>query len=166
MNADSSVVPVSELAEQPTGSVGAEPVARYTLGSWAEFYPFVEDLVLHQGPRSNNFVWRGQRRESWALSPSIDRLFARFPLTERLAESDRLQDHLERFKKAVRGRRGRTHLLSNSRMSGGRWVSITALRPRCSTGPRLPSPQRTLPSRKMTLGVGNTVSSMAWTDEL
>jgi hypothetical protein len=53
-------------------------------------------------------IWRGQRRESWPLESTIERLFKR--ITSSGASSSRADDfakkHLDSFKYACRGRRG------------------------------------------------------------
>lgn len=99
MNEDSEVLPY-ELAEG---------VATFTLSSWSQFYSLVEtDLVpWHQGWK--DVVWRGQRRHDWPLNSSFDRIFEEALLTaeEGSANADELLHlHLDRFKMAVRGRRG------------------------------------------------------------
>lgn len=87
-------------------------VATYRLDSWAGFYYLIEDKFANADATiPKEFVWRGQANPSWVLSPSLDRLLGKLRASARGWESDEDDDvlvkrHLERFKFAVRGRRG------------------------------------------------------------
>lgn len=61
----------------------------------------------------NAYIWRGQRCESWALEPTLDRLIRESDLsqTKRIDFANR---HLEAFKYAARGRRGANPPLINN----------------------------------------------------
>lgn len=87
----------------------ADGVLTYRLRAWSLFSDFLEREVFdrHQGDR-REFIWRGQRRDVWPLSTSLDRLLDSMGLLDR---SERqlerwAREHLERFKYAARGRRG------------------------------------------------------------
>ncbi len=86
-------------------------VATYRLPAWSSFYSLIEHFVAEgEGVHRRDFVWRGQRNPTWPLSPSLDRILTRLP-EEEIQEFDvgpewRVKRHLERFKFAVRGRRG------------------------------------------------------------
>ena len=84
-------------------------IATYRLTAWAAYYPLIEKTLAVSRASSRDFVWRGQRRDDWALSPSLDRLIGRLTTTGSSLASNPdeiLRIHLERFKMAVRGRRG------------------------------------------------------------
>jgi hypothetical protein len=91
-------------------------IATYRVQAWASFYSLVEDTVaVTSGSTPREFVWRGQRHPDWGLSPSLDRLLDRINRAAsntsgsgEAEETDeqRVSRHLERFKFAVRGRRG------------------------------------------------------------
>lgn len=86
-------------------------VATYRLTRWSSFYSLVETFVAEgDGRHRRDMVWRGQRDPAWTLSPSLDRVLARLPGEEiydpDLGPEGRVKRHLERFKLAVRGRRG------------------------------------------------------------
>lgn len=69
------------------------------LSSWKWFHDFVRKEMLDH----SHYVWRGQRDSAWKLESSFDRLMTFKPKSER----ERLANaHLEKFKLAVRGRRG------------------------------------------------------------
>jgi hypothetical protein len=86
-------------------------VDQYELASWADFLPLTND-VFSKRPA---FVFRGQASSSWPLLSTLDRLEQRFPKRKNLVpgapeffEAPPLSDeqHLNAFKRAVRGRRG------------------------------------------------------------
>src|SRR5687767_11398587 len=86
-------------------------VGIYRLEAWSSFYSLVEQFVAEdRGVRPRDFIWRGQRDPGWPLSPSLDRVLARLfnpnPHEVDSTSEARVQRHLERFKFAVRGRRG------------------------------------------------------------
>lgn len=74
-------------------------IAEIQFGSWSEFSSFI-DLEMKE---YENYVWRGQRNPNWKLETTIDRL--RNKSTNQDWEFD--DKHLEQFKYAVRGRRGK-----------------------------------------------------------
>lgn len=69
--------------------------------SWKYFMDFVYQEMLDY----EDYIWRGHRSENWGLEPTLDRLIkkARIPLSQ---QSRFRNSHLDRFKYAVRGRRG------------------------------------------------------------
>lgn len=66
--------------------------------TWRAFQRFVEESL----PRSREYIWRGQQRSDWALTPTLDRLQAALT-TSVPVERTRV---LEAFRRAVVGRRG------------------------------------------------------------
>jgi hypothetical protein len=91
---------------------GDNAVATYRLQGWSSFYALSEEFAAEGGgARRREFVWRGQRSPSWMLSPSLDRVLARLSDQDNDDALDGgveglVQRHLDRFKFAVRGRRG------------------------------------------------------------
>lgn len=73
------------------------------LPSWKHFLDFAYDEMLNY----ETYIWRGQRRDSWKLEPTFDRL-VRDAKVSRTKRYDFLTSHLEQFKFAARGRRGPT----------------------------------------------------------
>lgn len=67
---------------------------------WQEFRDFVEENFTYD----KRYVFRGQRDAEWALETTLDRLIKQLP--KELQDENVLRNHLERFKKAIRGRRG------------------------------------------------------------
>lgn len=67
--------------------------------SWKYFHDYVRQEMLDY----SHYVWRGQRDSSWKLESSLDRILKSKlkTLRPRLAKA-----HLDKFKFAVRGRRG------------------------------------------------------------
>jgi len=89
----------------------ADGVVTFRLGSWSLFFDFVEaELFGGMISPNHSYVWRGQRRSDWSLSTTLDRLFGRLKLlTSSSAVLEKKSiEHLESFKYASRGRRGRT----------------------------------------------------------
>ena len=87
----------------------ADGTGTYRLGSWSEFFDFLEAEVFSSaGYARQSYVWRGQRRADWSLSTTLDRQLAAQGLSGLASsELERLSlNHLERFKYAARGRRG------------------------------------------------------------
>lgn len=75
--------------------------AEVKLFSWKYFTDFIYQEMLEY----EEYIWRGQRCDSWGLESTLDRLVmkAKVAKTKRY---DFKQAHLEQFKFAVRGRRG------------------------------------------------------------
>jgi hypothetical protein len=68
------------------------------LSSWKYFHDFVTQELLN----FPNYIWRGQRDESWSLQSSLDRV-----LPVNVAAKQRTaREHLGRFVSSTRGRRG------------------------------------------------------------
>jgi hypothetical protein len=69
------------------------------LDSWRGFAPLISEQIL---PFAGHAIWRGQSSAEWALETSFDRAARKSGVepTETLA-----QLHLQRFKRATRGRR-------------------------------------------------------------
>jgi hypothetical protein len=69
------------------------------LDSWRDFSGFITEYMLEYG---GNTIWRGQSNAGWPLQTSFDR--AVLKCGEQPTE-DLAQRHLDRFKRATRGRR-------------------------------------------------------------
>lgn len=67
--------------------------------SWKELFPHITQRAL----KYPHYAWRGQRDASWRLESSLHRLLKGDPPS---VMRQRASQHLERFKLAVRGRRG------------------------------------------------------------
>jgi hypothetical protein len=63
-----------------------------------DFFSFINDYLKYR-----NFVWRGQGDSSWNLEPTLDRELGKI---NKLDDTKTINEHLKRFKYAVRGRRG------------------------------------------------------------
>jgi hypothetical protein len=85
----------------------ADGLVAYRLGSWSNFFDFIESAVFGtpEGSR-RDYIWRGQRRSDWNLSSSLDRVFDKLGLSGATPPEKTAAAHLERFKYATRGRRG------------------------------------------------------------
>jgi hypothetical protein len=86
-------------------------VVTFRLAAWSSFFDFVEaELFGKLIPSKHTYVWRGQRRSDWSLSTTLDRLFGRLNLLKAGTSilETKSSEHLESFKYASRGRRGRT----------------------------------------------------------
>lgn len=70
------------------------------LGSWREFYRFVNEAV----PNPHDYIFRGQRVSSWKLESSLDRALRR--LGQQANAARVATQHLNEFRLAIRGRRG------------------------------------------------------------
>lgn len=68
--------------------------------NWKDFHTFVEDTFNYK----RNYVFRGHLDSSWKLETTLDRLINQ--LTVELRKENIVENHLLRFKKAIRGRRG------------------------------------------------------------
>ncbi len=66
--------------------------------NWDDFLIFVNKYLTY-----NHFIWRGQADSSWLLEPTFDRVMK---ANDRVNTEAILRSHLERFKYAIRGRRG------------------------------------------------------------
>lgn len=67
--------------------------------SWKYFHDYVRQEMLEY----SHYVWRGQRDSAWKLESSLDRLLKSRLKTHRPKLATQ---HLEKFKYAIRGRRG------------------------------------------------------------
>ena len=72
---------------EPTNAPGWNRVAHddgiltFRLASWSDFFDFLETEVFHSSlSPKHNYIWRGQCRSDWTLSPSLDRLFRKLSL--------------------------------------------------------------------------------------
>lgn len=63
-----------------------------------DFFQFINDYLKYR-----HFIWRGQRDSSWTLEPTLDRALRKIG---KINDTRTINDHLERFKYAIRGRRG------------------------------------------------------------
>jgi len=87
-----------------------EGTITFRLATWSRFFDFLEAEVFNASIDSKHaYIWRGQRRSDWSLSSSLDRLFQRLSLLTAGPDvlERRSKEHLESFKYATRGRRGR-----------------------------------------------------------
>lgn len=73
-------------------------VEERSFDSWEEFLTFINSNLKYR-----HFVWRGQSDSSWLLEPTLDRVLA---LIGKSGDTRLINDHLRKFKFAVRGRRG------------------------------------------------------------
>jgi hypothetical protein len=67
--------------------------------SWKYFHDYIRKEMLD----FSHYFWRGQRESKWKLESSLDRLLIARPESKRRSYAS---GHLQRFKLAVRGRRG------------------------------------------------------------
>lgn len=74
----------------------------YRLNEWRDFSNLLDELETTFG-REFRYVWRGQRRDDWSLSSTLDRLFAKVGAQN---PEEVAQDHLRTFQYGARGRRG------------------------------------------------------------
>lgn len=73
------------------------------LHSWRYFFNFIQKEMLD----FNTYIWRGQRCDDWLLESTLDRLIKKTAVAKKKRFFFR-NAHLEQFKLAVRGRRGKT----------------------------------------------------------
>ena len=97
----------SAPAQTWTPSLATDGIVTYRLSTWTHFFDFLETTVFQTGS-NHAYIWRGQRRSDWSLSPSLDRLFEKANRLPAPASGLEVQssDHLHAFKYASRGRRG------------------------------------------------------------
>lgn len=69
------------------------------LSSWKYFYDYVHQQMLD----FKGYIWRGQGSASWDLTSTLERALKESPRSDWPAITE---SHLEKFKFAVRGRRG------------------------------------------------------------
>jgi hypothetical protein len=86
-------------------------IATYQVDEWSSFYSLIEEIARSDaGAKHQDFVWRGQRNPTWGLSPSLDRVLEKVqranPGMSPQDQEELVARHLERFRFAVRGRRG------------------------------------------------------------
>ena len=74
-------------------------VVTVELFSWKYFHDFIDNEV----PDFKHQLWRGQRCDDWLLESTLDRVLKQIHNSH---WDTILADHLERFKHAIRGRRG------------------------------------------------------------
>lgn len=78
-------------------------VGRVDIYSWRYFMDFVYQRMLNY----ETYIWRGHRCDNWLLEPTSDRFMKELGKPPRsMGAGMLLEEHLERFKYAVRGRRG------------------------------------------------------------
>lgn len=73
-------------------------ISEKQLSSWEEFHSFVNSNLDYR-----HFVWRGQSDSSWLLESTLDRIQKKI---NKVGDTRTINEHLERFKYAIRGRRG------------------------------------------------------------
>lgn len=66
--------------------------------TWNEFIESINSNLQYR-----QFVWRGQADSSWILEPTLDRLLREI---DKIGDTRSINEHLNRFKYAARGRRG------------------------------------------------------------
>lgn len=69
------------------------------LSSWKWLHDYIHQEMLEY----EHYVWRGQRSDNWLLEPSFERQTKGKSIDKK---TELLEEHLENFKYAVRGRRG------------------------------------------------------------
>jgi hypothetical protein len=69
--------------------------------SWRYFFNYVQKEMLEY----QTYIWRGQRCDNWPLESTLDRLRKKARV-KRTKTRNFIQQHLEQFQYAVRGRRG------------------------------------------------------------
>src|SRR5215212_9469360 len=69
------------------------------LSSWKYFHDYVYQEMLD----FSHYVWRGHRCDHWLLESTLDRALKQVPNSK---QTKTRATHLEKFKMAVRGRRG------------------------------------------------------------
>ena len=82
------------------------------LDHWREFSGLVENELL----KAPAYVYRGQANSAWRIESTLNRLRAKYPKRKNLEDNPNPEwfarppltneEHLEAFKRAVRGRRG------------------------------------------------------------
>lgn len=75
-------------------------IASYDLNSWEDFINILDNNKAFD---FNAFLWRGQRKSSWVLESTLDRLIN---ANNSYYRYDMVEKHLTGFKFAIRGRRG------------------------------------------------------------
>jgi hypothetical protein len=84
---------------KPVTHTESDGVWNYKLSSWRQFHELILDAFLERP----SFVWRGQRKASWALESSLGRALKGVAIKK---QNQLANGHLTRFKLASRGRRG------------------------------------------------------------
>lgn len=72
-------------------------IVTYTLSYWKYFHDFIQEIIKD----NKNYVFRGQRNESWKLEPTLNRQL--IGLSESKFDK-KVKDHLNNFKYSIRGR--------------------------------------------------------------
>lgn len=76
-------------------------VTELHFAAWRDFVNFIHEVMATQP----EFIWRGQRVQSWPLQPGFERDLVAMGLEPDSIEADKLRfEHLQRFKLAARGR--------------------------------------------------------------
>ena len=86
-------------------------IVTYRLASWLAFLRFLESEVFGSPDAAKRrYIWRGQRRDDWSLSSSLDRHFEKIGLLSASVEEgeQRSIEHLKEFKRASRAGVGQT----------------------------------------------------------
>ncbi len=71
------------------------------LQSWNYFFDYIREEMLNY----RDYIWRGQRCSDWLLEPTLDRVLKKKSKRE---QKSIVNEHLDNFKFATRGRRGTT----------------------------------------------------------
>lgn len=113
MTADTDLDTVRDsdmMTMQPRWTSGevSDGSVSFRLASWSQIFDFLETVVFTQPGRNRRYVWRGQRRDDWSLSSSLDRLLEALGLLGGNPEAveGASREHLRAFQLAARGRRG------------------------------------------------------------
>lgn len=78
----------------------------HNLESWDEYIEFISGTLLD----FNHYIWRGQADSTWKLESTLSRMIINRNDTKNIQELSKV--HLERFKYATRGRRGKNPSLN------------------------------------------------------
>lgn len=72
-------------------------IKTYSISSWKYFHDFIQEHLLD----NKNYVFRGQRHESWNLEPTLNR---QLKSLSTINFNKKVAEHLENFKYSIRGR--------------------------------------------------------------
>ena len=72
-------------------------IKTYTLSYWKYFHDFIQENLID----NKNYVFRGQRDESWKLEPTLNRQLSKIPFSD---YNNKVEEHLNNFRYSIRGR--------------------------------------------------------------
>jgi hypothetical protein len=73
-------------------------IQSYEFDNWSEFIDKINSTLDYR-----QYIWRGQRDSSWIIEPTLDRVLR---IIGKIGDLKTIDEHLNRFKYAARGRRG------------------------------------------------------------